>query len=74
MVKYEIEQELAEISSTNTTATRLALVKWGDNPAKLDLRVWRTDTGNPNKGITLTNEEAQTLLDALADYLGQQQD
>lgn len=67
----KILNTLAEISRTGTSAKRLTVVSWNGNPAKLDLRTWRTDdTGTrPGKGITLTDAEAQTLATALSGYL-----
>ena len=42
-MQYEVEKTIAEISSTGSTAKRLTLTSWNGNPAKLDLRTWRTD-------------------------------
>lgn len=71
MITYQTERTLAEISSTGSSAKRLTVTSWNGNPAKLDLRIWRTDEAEPKpgKGITLTDAEAQTLLDALQGYL-----
>ena len=68
MITHEVERTLAELSS----AKRICLVSWNGNPAKLDLRVWRTVDGEtkPGKGVTLTDEEAEALLTALTDYFG----
>lgn len=73
MIECKIEKTIAEISSTGSTAKRLTLTSWNGNPAKLDLRVWRTDEDPPKpaKGITLTDEEAQALADALQGYLNE---
>ena len=70
MITYQTERTLAEISSTGSSAKRLTVTSWNGNPAKLDLRIWRTDEepAKPGKGITLTDDEAQTLLDALQGY------
>ena len=72
MITHEVERTLAELSSTGSSAKRICLVSWNGNPAKLDLRVWRTVDGEtkPGKGVTLTDEEAETLLAALTDYFG----
>ncbi len=71
MVDYHVEKELAELSSSGSTRKRLTLTSWGGRPAKLDLRTWRTVQGDeiPAKGLTLTDEEAQALEAALAEYL-----
>lgn len=72
-MQYEVEKTIAEISASSSTAKRLTLTSWNGNPAKLDLRIWRTD-GNgdsqPGKGVTLTEEEAAAVAAAISDYLG----
>lgn len=72
-MQYEVKKTIAEISSTGSTAKRLTLTSWNGNPAKLDLRIWRTD-GNgdsqPGKGVTLTEDEAAAVAAAISDYLG----
>ncbi len=71
MITYQTERTLAEISSTGSSAKRLTVTSWNGNPAKLDLRIWRTDEepAKPGKGITLTDAEAKILADALNGYL-----
>lgn len=71
MIDFRTEKQLAEISSTGSSAKRLTVTSWNGNPAKLDLRIWRTDEepAKPGKGITLTDEEAKTLAAALNAYL-----
>ena len=72
-MQYEVKKTIAEISSTGSTAKRLTLTSWNGNPAKLDLRIWRTD-GNgdsqPGKGVTLTEDEAAPVAAAISDSLG----
>lgn len=71
MIRFKIEQELAELSSTKYNAKRLTVTSWNGSTPKLDLRNWRTDEAEPQpcKGITLTVPEAQALTAALSDYL-----
>lgn len=75
MIEYQTERTLAELSSTGSSAKRLTVTKWGNYPAKLDLRIWRTDEepAKPGKGITLTDAEAATLAAALNAYLSGQE-
>lgn len=70
MVTFEIIKELERISETAGTVKQLTLTSWNGNPAKLDLRTWRTEGGKliPNKGITLTEDEARALTRALTAY------
>ena len=72
MVTFTIEREISELSTSGSTSKRLTVTTWNDNPAKLDLRVWRDVGGEqlPGKGITLTDNEAEVLRDALIEYLG----
>ncbi len=69
-MEFTTEKELATISSTDRTAKLLTLTSWHGNPAKLDLRAWRTEgtERKPGKGITLTDTEAEALLNALQAY------
>lgn len=71
MIVFEIEERLAELSSTGGTAKLLTLTSWNNKPAKLDLRTWYTKDGieQPSKGMTLTDAEARALADAIYLYL-----
>jgi hypothetical protein len=65
-LKYTIENELAVLSKNDKGWQKeLNLVKWGDNPAKYDIRMWGPDHTKMGKGITLGSEE----LNELASYL-----
>lgn len=76
MIVFEIKKELAEISSNASSAKKLTLTSWNKGPAKLDFRIWLTDYDEPKpgKGMTLTDEEAQTLADAINAYLQAKKD
>ena len=63
MITHQIEKTLAEIGNK-----RLMLTSWNGNPAKLDFRRL-DDEGKPLKGMTLTDEEARELAEALTAYL-----
>jgi len=67
--EYRIEQHIAVLSESSGGYTlELNRVAYRGYPAKLDLRKWHN--GQPMKGITLTEEEARELYEALADALG----
>ncbi len=70
MIDFRVESTLAEIGHTGSSAKRLTVTSWNGRPAKLDLRTWRTDTDpqQPGRGLTLSDEEARALLDALQRY------
>lgn len=63
---FEITKHIADIGNKE-----LNVVSWNNRTPKIDLRSWRTtDSGEkiPNRGITLTEAEAQELADALNQY------
>ena len=68
MVQFKIVSTLAELSPYAGKEKFLRLVEWNGYPARLDLRYWVSDE-IPGKGVTLTDEEAQTLADAIIGYL-----
>ena len=62
--EYRIEQRIAVIGETGGGyTTELNRVAYRGYPPKLDLRKWRE--GKPLKGITLSEEEARNLYEAL---------
>lgn len=67
MIHYEIKEEIAKIGNNK----ELNLISWNGADPKLDLRNWIISNGEKisGKGITLTKEEAITLLEALKNYL-----
>ena len=71
-IKCTVEREIATLDGG---AKELRLVAWNDRPAKLDIRPWReTKDGEirPGQGITLSDEEAKDLLEALQKYFDEQ--
>lgn len=65
-IKYEITEHLVVLStSSRGWSKELNLVSWNDRPAKFDLREWAPDHSRMGKGITLSDEEAKMLREAL---------
>lgn len=64
---YEIMEEIAVLSE-NAKGWRkeLNLVSWNGNPPKFDIRDWAPNHEKMGKGLTLTNEEMETLKSFLA--------
>jgi len=64
---YEIVERVAVLSRSGDTTKELNRVSYNGSPAKYDLRSWRRANGEEKllKGLTLTEEEARTLRDAL---------
>lgn len=64
--KFEIEQHIAVIATTEKNWTKeLNLVKWGEYPAKYDIREWNPDHTRMSKGLTFTEEELVELREIL---------
>lgn len=61
--KYEIVKELGVISEGSKGWTKeLNLVSWNDKDPKFDIRDWAPDHEKMGKGVSLTEEEMQTLV------------
>lgn len=67
-LKFEITEEIGILSENAKGWTKeLNMISWNDNPAKYDIREWNPDHTRMSKGITLTREEMQELIDLLKD-------
>jgi len=66
--KYEIVEQIAVLSQNGDTSKELNRVSYNGSPAKYDLRSWKRTDGEEKllKGLTLTDEEATILRDALS--------
>lgn len=63
-ITFNIEKELGVISEGARGWTReLNLVSWNDKPAKYDIRDWSPDHTKMSKGISLTEEEMEKLVE-----------
>ena len=63
-ITFNIEKELGVISEGARGWTReLNLVSWNDKPAKFDIRDWSPDHSKMSKGISLTEEEMEKLVE-----------
>ena len=49
----------------NDWSKEVNIVSWNEGPAKLDIREWSPNHDKMSKGITLTAEEAQRLVDSV---------
>ncbi len=62
--KYEIVKELGVISEGARGWTKeLNLVSWNDKPPKYDIRDWAPDHEKMGKGVSLTEEEMEALME-----------
>ena len=61
--KYEIVKELGVISESAKGWTKeLNLISWNDKPPKYDIRDWAPDHEKMGKGVSLTEEEMESLI------------
>ena len=71
-IKYEIKEEIAEISQGNKGWTKqLNIVSWNGGAPKYDIRDWAPEHARMGKGMTLTEEEARALCEALKERFGE---
>ena len=61
--EFEVTERIAVLSRSGDYSTELNRVSFNGYPAKLDLRKWKA--GSPMKGVTLSDDEARILLEAL---------
>ena len=69
-IKFEIKKEIGVLSK-NAKGWRkeLNLISWNDAAPKYDIRDWAPEHEKMGKGITLTKEEAESLLKLLGSEL-----
>ncbi len=61
-LKFEITERIGVLSENAKGWTKeLNKVSWNEREPKYDLREWNPDHSRMGKGITLTNEEVETL-------------
>jgi len=65
-IKYEIVKSIGVLSeSANGWKKELNLVSWNDRAPKYDIRDWDENHEKMGKGITLSEDEMQTLVDLM---------
>ena len=68
-IKYEIVQEICVLSESARGWTKeLNLVSWNDLEPKFDIREWAPEHSRMGKGVTLSKEEMQMILDTMANF------
>ena len=62
---FEIEEHLLTLSENEKDGPKKSIViSFNGAPAKFDIRSWSPDHTKMGKGITLSNEEFQIMVDA----------
>lgn len=68
-IKYEIVKHLGVLSTNAKDWTKeINLVSWNDRAAKYDIRDWSPDHESMSKGITLSEDEMDELLDIMQQH------
>ena len=68
-IKYEIVQVICVLSESARGWTKeLNLVSWNDREPKFDIREWAPEHSRMGKGVTLSKEEMQMILDTMANF------
>ena len=69
-IKYEIIESFGVLSTTPSGWVKeLNLISWNGAEPKYDLRQWSPDHTKMGKGISLSREEAQALMELLGKWL-----
>ena len=67
-VKYEITKHIGVLSeSAKGWKKELNLVSWNDREPKYDIREWSPEREKMGKGVTLSEDEINTLKNLLVD-------
>lgn len=65
-IKYEIVKPIGVLSEGNNGWKKeLNMVSWNDRPAKYDIRDWDENHEKMGKGITLSENEMQNLVELM---------
>jgi len=70
-ITYEITKHFGVLSEEKSGWKKeLNMVSWNNRAPKLDIRDWSPDHEKMGKGVTLSKEEAQKLLELLQGAIG----
>jgi len=73
-ITCEIVRPIAVLSENERCYTKeINLVSWNGTDAKYDIRSWQPGREKCGKGITLAEEEARALMDALKEVFGEEE-
>lgn len=71
VVRYDVVERIGVLSKRDNGWTReVNIVSWNNGAAKVDIREWDPDHKRMTKGVTLFEEEAETLTRLLARRYG----
>lgn len=70
-VRFDLMEHIGVLAKKDNGWTKeVNIVAWNGGKAKVDIREWDPDHARMTKGITLFEEEAETLVKALAHRYG----
>ena len=73
-ITCEIVRPIAVLSENERGYTKdINIVSWNGADPKYDIRNWHPGREKCGKGITLTEEEARALMDALKEVFGEEE-
>ena len=73
-ITCEIVRPIAVLSENERCYTKeINLVSWNGADPKYDIRNWHPGREKCGKGITMTEEEARVLMDALKEVFGEEE-
>ena len=65
-ISFKIIERLAVLSEASSGWRKeLNIVSWNGNPEKYDIRDWSSDHTKMSRGITLTGEQMEKVVDAM---------
>lgn len=66
-IRFDVVEHIATLSESSGATKELNRISYNGAAPKLDLRSWKVENNNKRmlKGLTLTNDEAKALRDAL---------
>ena len=65
-IKYDVVKKIGVLSKSETGWQReLNVISWNERPAKYDIRDWAPDGEKMSKGITISDEEMDKLLELM---------
>lgn len=65
--KHEVVEKIDTLKETNNYSKEILRMIWGDNPITIDIRMVNKTNGFIGKGISLSEEECEKLVDILLD-------
>ncbi len=66
--KYEITEEIGVLGENARGWTKeLNMISWNGSKPKYDIRDWAPDHSRMGKGVTLSEDEFETLKELIAD-------